>query len=212
MSVELWLMFCAAYLLTTLTPGPNVLLVVKNSAQHGLKAAMFTVLGNLACQLLVVGLVAVGVGELLSRLPTWFLVMKLIGGGYLIYLGIKSLRASGLGTQVEFWESRTQMMPKARCQLVRQAFWVSASNPKTLVFLSAFLPQFLDTQHPHWQQFAVMYASICVIVASVHFAYAWAVSQLGKRTLLPSLQAKIAKVTGGLFITMGGGVLLSSRS
>ncbi len=209
MSLELWLMFCAAYLLTTLAPGPNVLLVLKNSLQYGWKSAMVTILGNLSCQLIVVGLVAVGVGEVISRLPAWFMVMKLLGGGYLIYLGVKSLLSGAKRTPTQLSVSGTPVRPR---HLFLQAFMVSASNPKTLIFLSAFLPQFLDITHPHLEQFSVMYLSICAIVTSVHLGYALMVSRLGQSALFSGLEAKMAKITGGLFITMGGGVLLSSRS
>ena len=209
MSLELWFMFCAAYLLTTLAPGPNVLLVIKNSLQYGWKSALVTILGNLSCQLIVVGLVAVGVGELISRLPAWFMVMKLLGGGYLIYLGVKSLLSGAKRTPTQISVSDAPVRPRP---LFIQAFMVSASNPKTLIFLSAFLPQFLDITHPHLEQFSVMYLSICAIVTSVHLGYALMVCRLGQSALFSGLEAKMAKITGGLFITMGGGVLLSSRS
>ncbi|WP_419787057.1 LysE family translocator [Pseudodesulfovibrio sp.] len=91
MKLEMWAMFFLAYLVTTLSPGPNVLLVLKNSVRHGWKSAFITVLGNLSCQLLIVWLVAVGVGHLIQELPFWFVVMKTVGGAYLIYLGIKNL-------------------------------------------------------------------------------------------------------------------------
>lgn len=210
MSLELWLMFCAAYLFTTLAPGPNVLLVIKNSLQYGWKSALVTILGNLSCQLIVVGLVAVGVGELISRLPAWFMAMKLLGGGYLIYLGVKSLLSSGAKRTPSHLS--VSGAPVRSRHLFLQAFMVSASNPKTLIFLSAFLPQFLDVTHPHLEQFSVMYLSICAIVTSVHLGYALMVSRLGQSALFSGLEAKMAKITGGLLITMGGGVLLSSRS
>ncbi|EPM7825270.1 LysE family translocator [Vibrio fluvialis] len=89
MSIELWVMFALAYLATTLTPGPNVLLVLKNAVQYGWRTTFVTVLGNLSCQLIIVCLVALGVGELLSKTPIWFFVMKVLGGAYLIYLGLK---------------------------------------------------------------------------------------------------------------------------
>ncbi|WP_045595208.1 LysE family transporter, partial [Vibrio vulnificus] len=69
MSLETWVMFFLAYLIVTLSPGPNVLLVVKNSVQYGAWSVLATVFGNLICQLIIVGLVAVGVGEVLARLP-----------------------------------------------------------------------------------------------------------------------------------------------
>jgi homoserine/homoserine lactone efflux protein len=210
MNIEMWLMFFLAYLITTLSPGPNALLVLKNSIQLGWKSAFITVLGNLTCQFMVVCLVAVGVGKLIQELPFWFVVMKLTGGAYLVYLGIKSLRSSSKSCF-----SRTIEKPrsdKSCSSLFFEAFLVSASNPKTLIFLSAFLPQFLDINHPAYEQFTVMFVTICVIVTAVHLGYSYSIAYVGNRFSLKDFERRTAKITGGLFIAMGGGILFSSRT
>lgn len=209
MAFHIWTVFFLAYLVTTLSPGPNVLLVLKNSIQFGWKSAFITILGNLSCQFLIVCLVALGVGALLQTLPTWFLVMKIMGGTYLIYLGIKALRANKKSAFDALDTNVTQT--KTGGALFVEAFLVSASNPKTLIFLSAFLPQFLTLDSPAYQQFSVMFVTICAIVTCVHIGYAFGIARLGKRFSLKNMEAKISKVTGGLFITMGGGILLSNR-
>ncbi|WP_432468325.1 LysE family translocator [Agarivorans sp. Z349TD_8] len=210
MDLHLWLMFCLAYLITTLSPGPNVLLVLKNSIQRGWQSAFITILGNLSCQAIIVYLVAIGIGQLIQALPFWFMVMKLLGGIYLIYLGIKSLRSLNVS-------SHTSPSPKPQSQrslwaLFIEAFSVSASNPKTLIFLSAFLPQFLNTEQATEGQFYLMFISIGCIVTSVHLSYAYAIGYLGKRFSFQNFERRVAKVTGGLLITMGGGMLLSQRA
>ena len=92
MSVHTWLLFAFAYLLTTLTPGPNVLLVVRNTVRHGARGTVVSILGNLLVQLVVVTLVALGVGALLAAMPPLFVALKLAGAAYLIYLGVKRAR------------------------------------------------------------------------------------------------------------------------
>lgn len=211
MDIELWLAFALAYLLITLSPGPNVILVLKNGMQYGWRSALVTILGNLSCQLIVVALVAVGIGGLLAQLPAWFLVMKCLGGTYLIYLGIKSLRASRV-SKLDLTQTQRPQVKKSARSLGLEAFLVSASNPKTLIFLSAFLPQFLDVSHPPAEQFAIMYMTICVIVTAVHLGYAVTISRFGQRLQGNRFQHYLSKCTGGIFITMGGGVLLSSRA
>ncbi|ENO8976965.1 LysE family translocator [Vibrio parahaemolyticus] len=211
MSLETWAMFFLAYLIVTLSPGPNVLLVVKNSVQYGAWSALVTVFGNLFCQLIIVGLVAVGVGAVLDRLPIWFSIMKCVGGFYLIYRGIKSFRQARKSSLVRTSAdvSRSQ---KSSMVLFKEAFLVSASNPKTMIFLSAFLPQFVDTNHPYIEQFVVMYLTICAIVLSVHLVYAFTTCYIGQKLSTKNFEGKLAKMTGGLFVGMGGGILLSSRS
>ncbi|MBJ7536859.1 LysE family translocator [Marinomonas transparens] len=209
MAFHIWTVFFLAYLVTTLSPGPNVLLVLKNSIQYGWKSAFITIVGNLFCQFFIVCLVALGVGTLLQTLPNWFLVMKVLGGTYLIYLGIKALRSSKTSTFEAM--DRKFLKEKSGRALFVEAFFVSASNPKTLIFLSAFLPQFLTLDNSAYVQFSVMFITICFIVISVHIGYAFGITCLSQRFSLKNMEAKIAKVTGGLFISMGSGILLSNR-
>ncbi|WP_105903779.1 LysE family translocator [Vibrio gangliei] len=211
MSLETWAMFFLAYLVVTLSPGPNVLLVVKNSVQYGFWSALSAVFGNLFCQLIIVGLVAIGVGEILARLPIWFTIMKCVGGFYLIYLGIKSFRQARKSS-FELTKSKSISTKMSSQLLFKEAFLISASNPKTMIFLSAFLPQFLDTNHPYVEQFAIMYLSICSIVLGVHLSYAFIARYVGQKLSTKNFEGKLAKMTGGLFIGMGSGVLLSSKS
>ena len=211
MSFHLWTLFCLAYLVTTLSPGPNVLLVLKNSIQFGWKSAFITIFGNLVCQFLIVCLVALGVGALLQTLPVWFLVMKVLGGSYLIYLGIKALRSKKTSTFDSIDKAAMTNSTKTGFALFGEAFLVSASNPKTLIFLSAFLPQFLTLESSAYMQFLIMFISICAIVTCVHIGYAFGIARLGKRFSLKNMENKISKITGGLFISMGGGILLSNR-
>src|SRR5688572_20898956 len=118
-------MFFAAYLLTTLSPGPNVLLVLKNSVQLGWKSAFITITGNLSCQFLVVCLVAAGVGKLIQELPFWFVMIKVLGGVYLVYLGVRNFRSASSSTLSEIeYETGTA---RTSSKLFLEAFGVSAS-------------------------------------------------------------------------------------
>lgn len=211
MNLDTWIMFFLAYLVITLSPGPNVLLVIKNSIQYGIWSAFATVFGNLFCQFLIVGLVAIGVGEVLVRLPAWFFIMKSVGGLYLIYVGIRSFKQvrkeSFKLAPLDF-----KLPKRSAISFFRESFFVSASNPKTMIFLSAFLPQFLDTTHSHTTQFVIMYLSICIIVLSIHLSYALATCCLGKKLSTKKIESRLAKVSGSLFIGMGSGILLSSKS
>ncbi|MDN3617348.1 LysE family translocator [Vibrio gallaecicus] len=194
-----------------MSPGPNVILVLKNSVQYGWKSALITIFGNLCCQLVIIALVAFGIGELLVRLPAWFVVMKLFGGAYLIYLGVKSL-CSVRSFTLPSGEYDKGAVPKSTTGLFVEAFVVSASNPKTMIFLSAFLPQFLDVAKPYVGQFSIMYITICAIVTIVHLLYSYGISYLSRCFSISNFERKLSKVTAGLFISMGSGVLLSSRA
>ncbi|WP_323890427.1 LysE family translocator [Aeromonas caviae] len=210
MNPNTWMLFALAYLLATLTPGPNVLLVVKNGLQHGWRAALVSILGNLGCQAILIGLVAMGVGALLQTLPPLFVALKLAGGDYLVYLGYKALRAANTGGQ-GLSPSTARGRTRTTLSLLREAFLVSASNPKTIVFLCALLPQFLDHQSPLTLQFITMYLTICAIVSLVHLCYVALARRAGRYFKPGRGERLVGRITGGLFITLGGAILLSGR-
>ena len=209
MNLETWLLFFIAYLVITLSPGPNVLLVIKNALKHGYKAASVTIIMNLICQLTIIILVAFGAGALLVKSPMLFFALKLIGGAYLIYLGITGLLTKVRRTQVNQEHSDLPFSYKKIC---KEAFLVSASNPKTVIFLSAFLPQFISSDTSISLQFTVMFLTICSIVISVHLAYSYIAKNINKRWSSLKTNPIFSKITNSAFIAFGCGVLFSSRT
>nr|WP_288356801.1 LysE family translocator [uncultured Pseudomonas sp.] len=210
MALHLWFTFTLAYLATTLTPGPNVLLIVRNALRHGPAAMGATLLGNLSAQLLVTTGVALGVGALLIAMPTAFLALKIIGAGYLIYLGLRQLftrQAAAGNSSVEL----SAAVAVAGWRIAGEAFLVSASNPKTMIFLCAFLPQFLQPERAVSLQFTVMYLTIAAIVVVVHSLYCFVAFRFSERLKALRWVATIKRLTGALFIGLGVR-LLSARA
>ncbi|TBU71933.1 LysE family translocator [Phytopseudomonas daroniae] len=201
MELYLWLTFSLAYLATTLTPGPNVLLIVRNALRYGPYAMGLTFVGNLVAQLLVISGVALGVGAILIAVPSAFLALKIAGAGYLIYLGVCQLffRAPATGATGEV----PAFPPSAKWRIGAEAFLVSASNPKTLIFLCAFLPQFLDHGRPIAGQFLVMYLTIAAIVVTVHSLYCYTAYRFSKRLNAAHWAAILKRITGAVFIGLG---------
>ena len=137
MALHLWFTFFLAYLATTMTPGPNVLLVVRNALRHGPAAMGATLVGNLTAQLLVVTGVAFGVGALLVAMPTAFLALKIIGAGYLIYLGVRQLFSRKVAVNAP--EVVAAGSSVAKWRIAAEAFLVSISNPKAMIFLLSLI-------------------------------------------------------------------------
>lgn len=201
MALHLWLTFSLAYLLTSLTPGPNVLLTVRNALRYGPSGMGMTLFGNLAAQLLAISAVAMGIGALLVSLPSAFLALKLVGAGYLIYLGLRQLLARSASNTASNQPVAVSHHGKWRIGL--EAFLVSASNPKTLVFFCAFLPQFLEPGRPIFGQFAAMYLSMALIVCLVHSFYCFTAYRFGQRIKASPIAAWFKRATGALFIGLG---------
>lgn len=201
MALHLWITFSLAYLATTLSPGPNVLLVVRNALRDGPSAMAATLLGNLGAQLLVTSGVALGVGAMLVAIPTAFLVLKVAGAGYLIYLGLRQLFSRARTAQLK--SAMAASVSSSNWNVGTEAFLVSVSNPKTLIFLCAFLPQFLDHDRPILGQFMVMYVTVAAIVVIVHSAYCYAASRFSKRLAAARWVSSLKRITGALFIGLG---------
>ena len=136
---EQLLAFLGAAVLITLSPGPDNLLVLSLGISRGRRAGVAFGLGcGLGC-LSHTLLAALGVSALIAASPMAFTALKLIGGGYLVYLGVQALRSSGKlatpdGTPVQESELR----------LFARGLFANAINPKVVLFFLAFLPQFVD--------------------------------------------------------------------
>jgi threonine/homoserine/homoserine lactone efflux protein len=137
------LAFTAAALILTITPGPDMTLFMAKTLTQGRTAGLTAVLG--ACAGLVVHtfLAALGVSALLSASEVAFLVLKIVGAGYLIWLAYQAIR-HGSSFSLEAVEAPKQ--PFHRVWL--QALGVNILNPKIVLFFVTFLPQFVQVGDP----------------------------------------------------------------
>lgn len=133
--------YLVAAILIILAPGPSVLFAIARAISWGRAAAIATVAGNALGMFTLSVLVAFGLGPILQRSEIAFISVQVLGGLYLIYLGIEAIRHSRV--QAAEMISQGEVRPTA-LRSVRDGFWVGALNPKGLVFFAAILPQFLD--------------------------------------------------------------------
>jgi threonine/homoserine/homoserine lactone efflux protein len=206
MPVELWLAFVAASAILLIIPGPTILTVISYSMAHGRRANVALVaavaLGDSTA--LVVSLL--GLGALLASSAFWFMVIKWIGGLYLLYLGIKLLRAG-----VSPAELAAPAVPGSRWRLFANTYLVTALNPKGIVFFVAFLPQFIDSHRAVTHQLWVL-ALTFVAMATVN-ATLYAVFAGSARKLLasPRAQKRFHLAGGSLLSAAGFWALLAKR-
>ncbi|MFI5959154.1 LysE family translocator [Cryptosporangium sp. NPDC051539] len=144
-STEHLLAFAAMSFVLIIVPGPSVLFVIGRALAQGHRAALTTVAGNsLGCYVLIAA-VAFGIGSIVERSVLVFTILKLAGAAYLIYLGVKawrrrrSLQAAFAGADA----------PRGALRTFGEGFTVGVSNPKTIVFFAAVLPQFVDRGQGH---------------------------------------------------------------
>src|SRR5206468_1094360 len=131
MSLQLYLAFVAACIALALLPGPVVTLVIANGLRHGTSAALTNIAGVQAGLAIVIGIVAIGLTWLMATMGYWFDWVRFAGAAYLVWLGVKLIRAPVVGVDVD------APPPPPRCGFFLQGFVVLLSNPKVLVFFGA---------------------------------------------------------------------------
>ena len=196
MAWHTWLIYLVAAVGLSLTPGPNSLLALTNGALHGHRRTLWTVAGGALGFVAVIALSMLGIGALLQTSASALLVLKWVGGAYLVWLGIQLWRAPPL----QLKPSADAPFPR-RSQMFRQGLFAAVSNPKALLFYGAFLPQFLDPARSLWLQFAVMAGTFAAIECVVEYLLARMAHRI--RPKLERYGKRFNRVCGGAFAAMG---------
>ena len=208
MSLTTYLLYLAAVAVLVLSPGPTMLMCMTTALNKGKASALAAAVGSISAVLGVMTLSALGLGALLAASELAFTVVKVIGAIYLIWLGIKTFRTNA--EAVDFKAAAEDTGRRLRSYYVR-GLLVGSSNPKAILFFTAFFPQFLNPIEPFAPQYFILALTFIACEFSVLAMCAFGVSAIA-----PVLRSKwhmrwINKVTGGLFATMGGLLLLSRR-
>ena len=204
MSSALLLALIPTFFFVSVTPGMCMTLALTLGMTVGIRRTMWMMLGELIGVGLVAILVVIGVAALIVQYPEMFVVLKIAGGGYLLYLGI------------QLWRSRGKMAidlngtPKntGRLQLASQGFITAVANPKGWAFFIALLPPFIDPTRPMPSQMVVLLSVILSLEALSLMVYA-----LGGKSLSKVLQKSgnvrlMNRIAGTLMIGVAGWLAL----
>jgi threonine/homoserine/homoserine lactone efflux protein len=197
MNVELFTAFILITIALILTPGPIVTLVIATGATQGIRAALTTVTGTTLGNAIVLAAIAFGLNWVLKNAVILFEVLRWGGAAYLVWLGIQAWRHAGT--------SSNELAPGG--VHFSRGLLVALSNPKTIAFFTAFLPQFIDPALPVERQLAAM-CIVSVLLAAVTDS-TWAVAAgLGRAWFLKPARAKLLGRLSGT-VLIGGGIWLS---
>jgi threonine/homoserine/homoserine lactone efflux protein len=200
MSLQVYLAFVAACIALALLPGPVVTLLIANGLRHGTRAALINIAGVQTGLAILIGIVAIGLTSLMATMGYWFDWLRLAGAAYLVWLGIKLIRAPAEGISTD------AAPPPPRGGFFLQGLVVLLSNPKLLIFFGAFLPQFMDMGRDHVSQVALLGVTFMVIAALTDGVYALLAGRA--RKFFSSRRARlVSRISGGFMI--GGGVWLA---
>jgi len=154
--------YCIAAMVIILAPGPSVLFVLARAIAWGRATAVATVAGNVTGAFTLSVVVAIGLGPILQRSEIAFISVQVLGGVYLVYLGITAIKhsqihASDMANQGDIRPSTWRSM--------REGFWVGALNPKGMVFFAAILPQFVDREAGNITSQLILMGAIFAVLA-----------------------------------------------
>lgn len=202
MDTHVWLAYVVTAIVFSLAPGSGTVNSISNGLSYGTRKSLASIVGlqiGLSVHILLVG---AGIGALVAQSATAFTVIKWVGAVYLVWLGIQKWRDSASLTMA------TQSQSISSAALLRKAVLINLTNPKSIVFLVALFPQFIDPERNHLSQFLVLGLTTVTIDALVMFGYTALAAQLGRYIRSPNIMTRMNKLFGSMF--MGCGMLLAT--
>ena len=196
MTLETWLIYLLASIGLSLSPGPNSLLALTHGALYGTRRAVFTILGGALGFVAIIALSMAGIGALLQASATWLSALQWAGGAYLIWLGIQVWRSPPITM-----DETVAPTPVRDASLFRQGALSAATNPKGLLFFSAFLPHFIDPSRSMMLQFSIMAATFVATEFVTEYALASSAQRI--RPWLGRVGRRFNRACGGVFIAIG---------
>lgn len=204
MNIEVWLTFCTATLVLLAVPGPVVMLLLGFAMSCGRSVAAAAIPGVVLGDLVAMTISLLGAGAILQASSSLFLVLKIAGAGYLIWIGIQIWRSSA--TPLSVTEPKRML---TRGRVMRDAFLVTALNPKDIVFFIAFLPQFLDPTRPVLSQIIILEATFAALVLCSTATWVFLVGKAARRLKDPKTIRRVSRF-GASWLIAGGIVTAAS--
>jgi len=198
MNFDVLLVFALASIALAITPGPTMLLALSNGIAGGMRAAVWGILGASLGAAILIATVALGLGSLLAASEWLFNAIRLAGVAYLVWLGIKLWRSQPVDIGTALATSPADAR-RGRVAFLR-SLTVALSNPKTLLFFAAFLPQFIDTAAPQGQQYVTLGILFIVLDSCVMLGYAAAGTQAVRWLSQRSLRAINRGCAAGMWL------------
>ena len=197
--------FLIASITIIMVPGPSVLFTLARGVAWGRAVAVFTVLGNSIGTLLLSVVVAVGLGPFLAHSKAFSIVLQLLGGGYLLWLGTDAMRHRR--AHAEAMTKREEYRP-SNLHIVRQGFTVGVLNPKSLVFFVAVFPHFVDRTKGNVTLQLLLFGAIFSVMAFLSDGTWGMIAGTAREWLSDSPSRLVALRTTGACVMMTLGVLI----
>ncbi len=198
MSIEVWIAFVVAAAVVLVIPGPTILLVISHAIAHGRRSVLPLAAGVTLGDFTAMTLSFVGLGAILAISAAFFTLLKFVGAGYLIYLGVRLWRSN----PAEGAASVTIARESTR-SLFRKAFVVTALNPKGIAFFVVFLPQFVTPERQLLLQLLLLGITFLILAFVNAALYAFFAGYLRDRMDSPGVRHWFHRLGGSVLVGAG---------
>ena len=209
MHLHTLLAFTAVAAVAILSPGPATLLALRNSMAWGPRRAVWSTLGNVCGLFCLSAAAMLGLGVVLQSSAVLFGLVKLLGAGYLFYVGVRQLL--GRGVSLVPADGEVAAAPPARSRLFAEALLTASTNPKPILFFTALFPQFLDAHAPLLPQFLVLTGLFMALSFTSLITYAMLASRARALLARPRFTLWLNRSVGAIFVGFGAALLALRR-
>lgn len=199
MNVDLYIAYLIAASLLIALPGPTVMLVTSISMRRGTRAGLIAVVGSTVAAALQLAVVVAGLASVVALLGSSFELIRWVGVAYLIYLGLSAWLTPAAPNSIQ--PPSRVIAPGLREGA--QGFVVTLTNPKTLLFHGAFLPQFVDPGLPALPQMLVLAITFVAIAGLGDSLWALVAARIGSTFVSSRARRLIDRLSGSLLICAG---------
>lgn len=207
MTLSMWLAFLAAAVVIAVSPGPGAVLSMSTGLREGYRGALRAIAGLQTALLIQLAVVGLGLGAVLATSALAFTALKVVGAGYLIWLGVQKWRSP-----VVVPGAAEDGAPARRSGgLYLQGLLVNLSNPKAIVFMVALVPQFIDARAPQLPQLAIIALTMITTDTVVMSGYALLAGRCRRWLNSPRMLRAQNRIFGGMFVAAGSLLAASSR-
>lgn len=198
MEPSVWITYFIATIILSVTPGPGVFSSISSGLHHGFRLGLWNGVGMQAANMILVGIVSLGLGAILLASETLFALVKWLGVAYLIYLGVVTWRAPARG----FEDNPHDEAQTARDVFLR-GFFVNITNPKGIIFFAAILPQFIDVARPQMPQYAILAGTTFAVDLVAMWGYTALAAKVLRVMRDPGHLRWVNRGLGGAFVAAG---------
>ncbi len=200
MSYEVLVLYSAVAFFYIISPGPAVFLALTNGMVYNMKVVSISSLGNIIGLFLLSTISICGLGAILTTSATLFMIVKIIGACYLIYLGIKQFRSAN---SLNVDNLNSEKVKKKSSTHFYESFFLAATNPKPIIFFIALFPQFLNLESSIVPQFFIMTGIFMFFSFCSLFAYGYLAKSAKVWFQNENRMMLFHRITGGIFIGLG---------